>query len=111
MQRNPRYIFFAINQKQGGGPIGAQGVPLTAKRSLAVDRAFIPLGVPLWIETNDPDGLSLNRLMVAQDTGSAIKGVVRGDFYWGSGDQALYYAGRMKSQGQYYILLPKKWDI
>lgn len=104
LQANPRFIFFrAIN---GPGPIGAMGVALTPERSMAVDTRFIPLGVPLWLDSHDPDGIPLQRLMVAQDVGSAIKGVVRGDFFWGAGEPALAKAGRMKSTGRYYILLP-----
>ena len=104
---NRRYIFFA--EVLGEGPIGAQGVALTAGRSMAVDTRYIPLGLPLWLDTTMPggDAAPLQRLMLAQDTGSAIKGPVRGDFFWGTGDSALEYAGRMKSRGRYFILLPK----
>lgn len=105
MRENPRYIFF--RRINGDGPVGAFGVPLTTKRSLAVDTRFVPLGIPIWLDTVDPDGESLRRLMLAQDVGSAIKGVVRGDFFWGSGEQALEKAGRMKSTGRWYLLLPK----
>ncbi len=102
---NARYIFFrAID---GAGPMGAAGVPLTAGRSLAVDTDNVPLNVPVWLDAEDPDGGRLQRLMLAQDVGSAIKGVVRGDFYWGTGDTALAKAGRMKSAGRYWILVPK----
>ena len=105
MQRNPRYIFF--RKIEGDGPIGAQGVALTAGRSLAVDPTFLPLGAPLWLDTTWPGGeRPLRRLMVAQDTGSAIKGPVRGDFFWGSGGAALEHAGRMNQPGRYYLLLP-----
>ncbi len=81
---------------------------LTAGRSLAVDPRYIPLGLPLWLDTNWPEeaGRPLRRLVVAQDTGAAIKGPVRGDFYWGTGDTALSFAGRMKQRGRYYLLLP-----
>lgn len=104
---NQRYIFF--DEVVGDGPIGAQGVALTPRRSMAVDNRYIPLGLPLWLDTTMPgeNAGPLRRLMVAQDTGSAIKGPVRGDFYWGTGDGALEYAGRMKSRGRYYILLPR----
>ncbi|MDH5411124.1 MAG: 3D domain-containing protein, partial [Alphaproteobacteria bacterium] len=104
---NRRYIFFG--EVTGEGPVGAQGVALTAGRSMAVDARYIPLGLPLWLDTDMPGdgGEPLRRLMLAQDTGGAIKGPVRGDFFWGTGDGALEYAGRMKSQGRYYILLPK----
>ncbi|WP_404382329.1 murein transglycosylase A [Caenispirillum salinarum] len=105
MQANPRYIFF--REITGAGPIGAQGVPLTPRRSMAVDPRFIAYGTPLWLDTVDPDGRLLQRLMVAQDTGSAIRGQVRGDFFWGTGEAALEHAGRMKSTGRYYVLLPK----
>lgn len=106
MHRNERFIFFRL--LDGPGPIGAQGVPLTPGRSLAVDPAHLPLGVPLWLETTWPaTERPLQRLMVAQDTGSAIKGVVRGDFFWGSGESALEQAGRMRQQGRYWLLLPR----
>jgi membrane-bound lytic murein transglycosylase A len=85
-------------------------VPLTAGRSLAVDRRYIPLGVPVWLETTAPwpEGAGpLRRLMVAQDTGGAIKGVVRGDVFFGSGARAEAIAGHMKSRGRYALLLPK----
>lgn len=102
---NPRYIFF--RELKGDGPVGAFGVPLTPERSLAVDVRFVPLGVPVWLATRDPDGAPLNRLMVAQDAGAAINGPVRGDFYWGHGDAAFDKAGRMKSRGEYFLLLPR----
>jgi membrane-bound lytic murein transglycosylase A len=104
---NRRYIFFA--EILGEGPIGAQGVALTAGRSMAIDTRYIPLGLPLWLDTTMPgaDAGPLRRLMLAQDTGSAIKGPVRGDFFWGTGDGALEFAGRMKSRGRYFLLLPK----
>ena len=106
MHRNERFIFF--RRIEGDGPIGAQGVALTPERSLAVDPAFVSLGAPLWLATTYPaEERSLNRLMVAQDTGSAIKGVVRGDFFWGSGEAALHYAGRMKQPGRFWLLLPR----
>jgi membrane-bound lytic murein transglycosylase A len=104
---NPRYIFF--REIEGDGPIGAAGVALTPGRSLAVDLRYLPVDVPLWLDAANPekDAPRLQRLMLAQDTGSAIRGVVRGDFYWGSGDAALAKAGRMKSEGGYWLLLPK----
>lgn len=107
MNENERYIFHRLGNPQG--PIGALGVPLTAGYSLAVDKSFIPLGSLLWLETTLPDGRSLNRLMSAQDIGSAIKGAIRGDYFWGSGgDDVLALAGSMNSKGSYFILLPKK---
>ncbi len=106
MQRNARYIFF--RWIEGEGPIGAQGVPLTPGRSLAVDPKFLPFGAPLYLDTTWPGGdKPLRRLVVAQDMGSAIKGPLRGDFYWGSGEAALEYAGRMKQKARFYLLLPK----
>jgi len=103
---NRRYIFF--REIDGDGPIGAEGVALTPRRSLAVDPRFIPYGLPIWLDTvwpNQPDR-PLRRLMIAQDTGSAIRGPVRADFFWGHGKDALAEAGRMKSKGVYYLLLP-----
>ncbi len=106
MQRNKRFIFF--REIKGEGPIGAMGVALTARRSLAVDHRHMPLGVPLWLDTTWPGtDKPLQRLMVAQDTGSAIRGPVRGDFFWGPGEPALAQAGKMKQKGHYYLLLPK----
>lgn len=105
MEDNPRYIFF--RWIEGPGPIGALGVPLEPRRSLAVDPRYIPYGAPLWLDLNDPDGESLDGLVVALDTGSAIRGAVRGDFFWGSGEAAFYKAGRMNSPGGYYLFLPR----
>lgn len=107
MAANPSFIFF--RELEGDGPVGAQGVRLTAERSLAVDRRFIALGVPVWVDTVDPlePDESWRRLMVAQDTGGAIRGPVRGDVFWGTGREAGERAGRMKSKGRYYLLLPK----
>lgn len=102
---NKRFIFHRLSTAEG--PIGAQGVALEAGRSLAVDKSFIPLGALLWLETSGPDRQPLNKLVVAQDVGSAIKGAVRGDYFWGSGQAGLDFAGRMNASGQYYILLPK----
>lgn len=85
-------------------------MPLTAGRSLAVDVRYIPFGVPIWLDTTAPwpEGAGpLRRLMVAQDTGGAIKGVVRGDVFWGAGERAEAIAGYMKSPGRYAVLLPK----
>ena len=106
MNRNARYIFF--RPIDGEGPVGALGVALTPGRSLAVDPAFMPLGAPMFLDTTWPGtDRPLRRLVVAQDTGSAIKGPVRGDLYWGSGEAALDQAGRMKEKGRYFLLLPK----
>jgi membrane-bound lytic murein transglycosylase A len=110
MYMNRSYIFY--REIKGDGPIGAQGVALTAGRSLAVDTKLMPLGAPIWLDTTWPADTpeadqKLRRLVVAQDTGGAIKGAVRGDIFFGSGEQALDYAGRMKQPGRYYLLLPR----
>lgn len=109
MHENDRYIFF--KRLDSVGAVGSLGVKLTVGRSLAVDPAFVPLGSFLWLETTAPDGSALNRLVTAQDTGSAIKGAIRGDFFWGTGERALKQAGRMKSKGTYYLLLPERYDL
>lgn len=104
---NPSYVFF--REISGEGPLGAQQVALTAGRSLAVDRAFIPLGVPIWIDVRQrfaPND-EIRRLVVAQDTGGAIKGPVRGDLFWGYGKEAASGAGAMNARGRYYLLLPR----
>ena len=107
MARNASYIFF--RRLAGEGPIGAQGVPLTPGRSLAVDPRFVPLGAPVWIDTIDPVAPDepLRRLVVAQDTGSAILGPVRGDLFWGFGEWAAKRAGSMKGRGRLFVLLPR----
>lgn len=105
MAENPRFIFHNISDADG--PIGALGVSLTAGRSLAVDNSFVPLGSLLWLETTGPDKEKIEKLVIAQDIGGAIKGVVRGDYFWGHGESALLSAGKMNSTGKYYILLPK----
>ena len=105
MLENPRYIFFRFNDKEGA--VGSLGVPLTAKRSLAIDEEYIELGIPLWLDTMSASGEKIQRLVFAQDTGKAIKGMIRGDFFWGFGEEAFKNAGRMKSKGTYFILLPK----
>lgn len=110
MNANQRFVFHRLVDAEG--PIGAQGVPLTAGRSLAVDRSFIPLGSLLWLETTGPNREAIQKMMVAQDIGGAIKGAVRGDYFWGSGhDDILELAGRMNSTGHYYILLPKTMEV
>jgi membrane-bound lytic murein transglycosylase A len=114
MARNPRFIFF--HELAGDGPIGAQGAVLTAGRSMAVDGALLPLGAPIWIDIAWPAGTRqagqpLRRLMVAQDVGGAIKGAVRGDLFWGTGDEALEVAGRLRQRGRYYILLPSSIKV
>ncbi len=103
MDQNPSYVFF---REQTDGPIGSEGVVLTPERSLAVDRNFMPLGAPVYLDINN-GGAALRRLMVAQDTGGAITGPVRGDVFWGFGPDAETRAGNMRAQGRYFLLLPK----
>lgn len=109
MNNNQSFVFF--RELSGEGPIGGQGVALTPEHSLAVDKNFIPYGTPVWLETTLPVSESktepYNRLMVAQDTGGAIKGPVRGDVFFGYGKRARELAGRMKQEGQYYLLTPR----
>ena len=109
LNSNPSYIFFALRDPSLPGPIGSLNVPLTAERSAAVDRSFIPLGTPLWLDTTSPvDGEPYRRLLVAQDTGGAIKGPVRVDVFFGFGPQAEQLAGNMKQPGRVYALLPRE---
>ena len=107
MNLNPSYVFF--RQLEGDGPLGSEGVVLTPGRSLAVDRAFLAMGLPVWLDAEDPldPARRLRRLVVTQDTGGAIRGPVRGDVFWGHGPEAAERAGRMRSQGRYWILLPR----
>ena len=107
MNENPRYVFHRLIG--ASGPLGAMGTPLAAGRSLAVDKNFVPLGALMWLDTTAPDGKPIRKLVNAQDVGGAIKGAIRGDYYWGSGgDDILELAGKMHSAGSYYILLPKQ---
>ncbi|MDF1580232.1 MAG: murein transglycosylase A [Desulfuromonadales bacterium] len=107
LAENPSYVFFRELDADFTSPPGALGVPLTARRSLAVDAHTIPLGAPVYLTATWPDrDAPLQRLMVAQDTGGAIKGAVRADFFWGIGDEAGFYAGRMKQPGRLWVLLP-----
>lgn len=107
LDANPSYVFFREMPANGDGPIGALGVPLSAGRSVAVDPRTIPLGAPLFLATTRPQsGDPLRRLMLAQDTGGAIRGAVRADFFWGFGPEAGSLAGRMKQSGRIWVLLP-----
>jgi len=110
LNTNPSYVFFReVQPKTNGneGPQGALGVPLTGERSIAVDPRSVPLGAPVFLSTTQPNSsVPLRRLMLAQDTGGAIRGVVRADFFWGFGAEAGALAGRMKQQGQMWVLLP-----
>ena len=109
LHQNASYIFFRDLEIEDPllGPIGAQGVPLTPRRSLAVDRKFHGLGAPIWVETNYPDtDEPLRVLMVSQDTGGAIIGPVRGDIFFGFGGDAPELAGAMQEPGQMTVFLP-----
>jgi membrane-bound lytic murein transglycosylase A len=107
-RENPSYVFFRERADTGTGPLGAQGVPLTAGRSFAVDRYYLPLGAPIWLEADERfiTAPPLRRLVIAQDTGGAIKGAVRGDLFWGTGTAAATRAGPMNAHGRYFVLLP-----
>ena len=109
MARNRSFIFFreAPVADPGLGPVAAAKVPLTAGRSLAVDRLIHTFATPVWIETQLPGGDDWRRLMIAQDTGSAIVGPARGDIFFGSGDAAGEIAGAMAAAGRFVVLLPR----
>jgi membrane-bound lytic murein transglycosylase A len=112
LNSNPSYVFFRELPAGLPGPLGALGVPVTAERSIAVDRKFIPLGAPVFLSTTQPNSKKpIKRLMMAQDTGGAIKGGVRADFFWGAGDKAGAKAGAMKQKGQMWVLLPKGFKL
>jgi membrane-bound lytic murein transglycosylase A len=108
---NKSYIFFReLSEEEGAvGPVGALGASLTPLRSLAVDPRYHMLGAPIWVHVpklKDDSGKVFRRLMIAQDTGSAITGAVRGDIYWGSGDAAHEAASRTKHDTAFTVLLP-----
>jgi len=108
--QNPRYVFFREEPLPDPslGPKGAQAVPLTPGRSVAVDPAAVPYGTPLWLDTTEPlSERPLQRLVMAQDTGSAIVGAVRVDYFWGWGDEAEAQAGRMKQALRLWVLWPR----
>ena len=108
LELNPSYVFFRELPENLSAPIGALGVPLTNEYSIAVDPHTIPLGSPVFLATTQPNSAApLNRLMLAQDTGGAIRGPVRADFFWGFGEKAGAQAGRMKQQGRMWVLFPK----
>ena len=107
LNSNASYVFFRELPATANGPPGSLGVPLTARRSIAVDQRFVPLGAPVFIATTWPNtSRPLNRLMLAQDTGGAIRGAVRADFFWGYGEAAGREAGRMKQRLRMWVLLP-----
>lgn len=112
LNANPSYVFFRELNNVDGGPLGALGVPLTPERSIAVDPRFIPLGAPVWLATTRPNSSeTMNRLVLSQDTGGAIRGNVRADFFWGFGDEAGKLAGAMKQKGRMWVLLPKDYPV
>jgi membrane-bound lytic murein transglycosylase A len=108
LNANASYIFF--KEQNHLDPIGAMGVALTPRRSLAVDPSFIPYGAPLWVDIPGNERLpgGLQSLLIAQDTGAAIKGAVRGDVFWGHDAVAEERAGTMNNPGSYYLLLPRQ---
>ena len=118
LNQNPRYVFFrelpeTVTPPSGAGvgPPGAMGVPLTPERSIAVDPRHVPLGAPVHIATTWPNSdKPLQRLMLAQDTGGAIRGAVRADFFWGASDKAAIEAGRMQQSLRMWVLLPKGYS-
>jgi membrane-bound lytic murein transglycosylase A len=113
---NRSYVFFRITDLTNGGePLGAQGVPLTPGRSIAVDRAH-QYGTPFFIEAQLPiegrkPASPFRRLMIAQDTGGAIRGAVRADFFWGFGEEAATLAGRMRQSGKMWVMLPNGYPL
>jgi membrane-bound lytic murein transglycosylase A len=106
MEKNPSYIFF--QEIRDNTVRGAGGIALVPGYSLAVDNDAIPYGAPLWLDTSLPDKTPFRRLMIAADSGSAIKGAVRGDIFFGAGKIAENMAGNMQNPGRYYIFLPKE---
>jgi membrane-bound lytic murein transglycosylase A len=111
--QNESFVFFGLSRKPGA--IGSQGVVLTPRRSMAVDRAFIAASTPIWVETRAPDLTGKVRpwrqLLVAQDTGEGIRGAVRGDIYWGHDAEATEIAGHMGGKGRYWLLLPRRLPV
>ena len=108
LNANPSMVFFRELPATGSGPPGALGIALTPERSLAIDPRHVPLGAPIYLSTTRPNSSEpLQRLMLAQDTGGAIRGVVRGDFYWGSGNEAGAQAGKMRQPGRPWLLMPR----
>jgi len=112
LNSNPSYVFFRELPAGLNGPLGALGVPLTAGRSVAIDPRHVPLGAPVFVATTWPNTPKpLNRLMLAQDTGGAIRGAVRADFFWGYGEAAGREAGRMKQPLRMWVLLPHGYPV
>jgi membrane-bound lytic murein transglycosylase A len=112
LNANPSFVFFRELPQGLPGPIGALGVPITTERSVAIDRRYIPLGAPIFLSTTQPNSNKpLRQLMIAQDTGGAINGGVRADFYWGQGKKAGAKAGSMKQSGKIWVILPKEFSF
>jgi membrane-bound lytic murein transglycosylase A len=112
LNTNPSYVFFRELPATGDGPPGALGVPLTPRRSIAVDPRHVPLGAPVFISTNWPNSSrALNRITFAQDTGGAVRGAVRADFFWGAGETAEREAGQMKEPLRMWVLLPHRHPV
>jgi membrane-bound lytic murein transglycosylase A len=119
LNQNPSYVFFREAPATDGGPaataagpVGALGAALTPERSIAVDPRHIPLGAPVFLATTWPNStLPLTRLVLAQDTGGAIRGAVRADFFWGFGDAAGTQAGRMRQSARMWVLLPRNYPV
>ena len=110
LNSNPSYVFFKELPSGLPGPLGALGVPIIAQHVVAIDPKYIPLGAPIFLSTTQPNSnIPLKRLMMAQDTGGAIKGGVRADFFWGAGNEAGKQAGAMKQKGKIWVLLPKEF--
>ena len=110
LNQNPSFVFFRELPlaDPASGPVGALGVPLAPGRSIAVDSRYVPLGAPVFLATTFPASTTpLSRLVLAQDTGGAIRNPVRADFFWGFGPEAGAQAGRMRQQGRMWALLPK----
>jgi membrane-bound lytic murein transglycosylase A len=110
MEQNTSFVFFreVPDVRPDMGPPGSLGALLSPERSLAVDKSFIPLGAPMWINTQDTlDGTKIQRLMMSQDLGGAIRGAVRADIFFGWGPDAEAHAGKMRQQGTEFVLLPK----
>ncbi len=110
LNSNPSYVFFRELPAGLPGPLGALGVPILGERSVAIDPKFVPLGAPVFLSTTEPNSVKpLKRMMMAQDTGGAIKGGVRADFFWGAGPEAGAKAGAMKQAGKIWVFLPKEF--
>ena len=116
LAENPSYVFFreipapapGSLEARIDGPIGSLGVPLLAQRTIAVDTRYVPLGTPVFLDTTNPvTQAGIERLTFAQDTGGAIRGIARADYFWGFGDAAGRQAGRMRQQGRMWILWPR----